>query len=129
MPTLKVLPSGTIDIELRDDNLNVLQFNCGCTDAFPFCHAACCRNRGHYAAVLESDELKKYNYMWRFTTEGMKPVVASQDDGTCWYLTKDNKCSVHEDKPKICGRWHCSPGGKGEIKDQGWILSSAMEAK
>lgn len=130
--TIKELPSGTIDIVLREGKLNILQFNTNCEDALPYCQAACCRNRGRYAAVLEEDEKEKYSYMLRVTNKGLVPVVASNSDGTCCYLTPDSKCFVHNDKPKICKQWHCSPGGKGEgikIRDNGWGLHSMMEAK
>ena len=48
--------------------------------------------------------------------------------GNCTYLTDDNKCATHLDKPKTCSEWHCSPGGITDSGDsypklgQGWAL-------
>jgi Fe-S-cluster containining protein len=44
----------------------------------------------------------------------------------CIYL-EDGKCSVHQDKPKMCQQWHCSPRGEVndsriERRDAGWML-------
>ena len=44
-------------------------------------------------------------------------VLSKQEDGSCIYL-KDNLCSIHNDRPKVCRKFFCNstnPEFKGMI--------------
>ena len=115
------MASGTIDIELVDGQI-YLQFNCGCKDAIPFCHAYCCRNRPNINVLISDEENGKYN------TKMVGPFrVLNWIGSACIYLSGRERCSIHRKKPEDCKRWHCSPRGAGtEIKsrEKGWLISS-----
>ena len=122
--TLVTLPSGTIDMVLEGGEA-VLQFNTTCQDALPYCKAMCCRNRDKFNVPLESDERDKYKH-WQYPMfEQNVYLLQYNEDKECAYLCND-LCKVHEDKPRGCQSWHCSPGGKGEgvtVRGDGWIMS------
>lgn len=116
---LATVPSGTIDL-VFDGHEVLLQFNCSCTDAMPYCHAMCCRLRPTHNVKLteaEAARLKSYRH-------GTLPILEHRD-GHCTYL-EGNACSIYADRPNGCATWHCSPGGVGEgitMRDGGWALS------
>jgi Fe-S-cluster containining protein len=98
-----------------------VQFNTDCLDALHLCHGMCCRRRSGYSVVLEPDELPLYQHK--------AGVLAAKKDGmTCWYQEeKSGKCSIYQNRPKMCRQWHCSPQGQMgdkeiERRDAGWML-------
>jgi len=126
MQTLKIVDSGTIDIVENEDK-QYLQFNCSCADALPFCKAMCCKGRPRFNVQLMDGESEKFKSILH--PNGSLKIL-DHNAGSCCYL-KDNKCLVHDDKPEICGKWHCSPGGVGEgikLRDKGWVFTPALEA-
>jgi Fe-S-cluster containining protein len=118
--TIKEVESGTIDV-VFNGVFSTLQFNCSCEDALPVCKAICGRMRiaGGATAMLEESEKDKFQNL-----DGQ--LLADPRTRACVYLGEDCKCTVHDDKPKICKAWHCSPGGKGEgikYRSTGWLLA------
>jgi hypothetical protein len=123
---LKEVPSGKIEIIETENGEPLLQFNCSCLDALPYCRAACCKGRPGFNVGLEQDELDKYEWYIADTLPG-QPLIQYEGD-CCKYLTNDCKCVIHLDKPKTCQKWHCSPGGIGDgvqIRSEGWRLRIA----
>lgn len=121
---LKKVPSGIIEIVESDEGDPLLQFNCECIDALPWCKAACCRGRPQWNSGVYPDELEKFETLDIEVEDGIKLLKFIKN--RCWYLGKDdNLCGTHPDKPRICKEWHCSPGGKGEdikLRSNGWKL-------
>jgi len=120
--TVAEVSSGKIELVFVDQ-LPVLQFNCSCEDALPYCNALCCRRRPDYNMALEGvDEMKRFaDSSIRHPTLPLVRLMAYKD-GACIHLD-GCKCAVHAQKPSICKRWHCSPGGIGEgieIRDGGF---------
>lgn len=112
--------SGPIEI-VRMGIAIVLQFNCNCDDAIPFCDAMCCRMRPMYNARIKDDEVNKF----AFVQIGNIKVVERKDTN-CFYL-EGARCGVHADKPQDCSSWHCSPKGNPgddtiKRRDIGWQL-------
>lgn len=125
--TLVTLPSGTIDLVLVEGDV-VLQFNTTCLDALPYCHAMCCRNRDKFNVPLEPDEVDKFKSWSVWDWDKNLYLLQYNDLKECTYLC-DDLCMVHDDKPRGCSKWHCSPEGKGEgitIRANGWTMSPKM---
>lgn len=121
---LKKLPSGTIDI-VTNGPITLLQFNCGCLDALPYCRAMCCRSRLAYNTSLTQIEIETNKFEMLPGPGGMVLQTKVDNDWECHYLGDDCKCKVHEDKPENCKNWHCSPGGptKGiTVREKGFVL-------
>lgn len=120
---LKNVPSGTIDL-IFDGCQLVMQYNCDCLDALPWCKGACCRYRPFYNIGLEPEEIGKFDAIPH--PEDDKVQILKHVDGHCVYLDGESSlCGVHDDKPCICKKWHCSPRGGGdeiETRDGGWVL-------
>lgn len=131
---LKEVQSGTIEL-VHNRSVLLLQFNCNCEDALPYCHAMCCRQRPVYNAKLDTDEIEKFkgvpsigalSYIPVPSRDVLYVLPANLQTMDCSYL-EDSKCTVHSDKPRSCKEWHCSPKGNindTEIKhrDVGWML-------
>lgn len=122
------VPSGTIDLIHDGRNLR-LQFNARCEDVLAVCKGQCCRMRPHWNTPLAPDEIGK----WMSTTmpDRALPVLAyDTDTGSCHYQDHESgKCRTHDDLPRACTRWHCSPGGQGEgieHRDHGWLLVPSL---
>jgi hypothetical protein len=49
------VPTGSIDI-VHDGPLVLLQFNCSCADALPYCHGMCCSMQMAYSAEMTQEE-------------------------------------------------------------------------
>lgn len=117
---IKNTPSGPIELHFNGNQL-VMQYNCNCLDALPICHAACCRYRPFYnVSPEESGKYKTEEH-----PDDHKLLVLQHVDGHCIHLDNNSLCEVHEDKPCICKKWHCSPYGGGpdiEQRDGGWVL-------
>ena len=116
------LPSGRIELTSDSQDEPVLQFNCSCEDALPYCRAMCCKGRPVYNILVPPDreDLEREPHPYNPTLS-----VLPTKGNRCCYLTNDNMCSIHEKKPPICSTWHCSPGGVGENLTQkcgGWNL-------
>lgn len=122
---LHSLPSGTIDIVSDTNGEPIVQFNCSCLDALPFCKAMCCKGRPMYNVLVPSDrpDLDSVQHPYN---ESLK--VLQCNNNCCKYLSKENHCSINDKKPKSCQEWHCSPGGVGEninVRANGWVLRIA----
>lgn len=127
--TLRSVPSGTIDIVSNDSGEPILQFNCSCDDALPYCKAMCCKGRPIYNVTVPEDrtDLDSIKYPYN---ESLR--VLQCDGNCCKYLSKENRCSIQNKKPPSCTSWHCSPGGFGEnLKERatGWVLRIAQSIK
>lgn len=122
--TLVDLPSGKIELVLLGGMLPVLEFNCTCEDALPYCHAICCRMRSGTNAVLTPEEAARLESL---TLKSGLTVLKGNPDDSCVYLDSQSElCKIHETKPEACRTFHCSPNGMGEgltLKDKGWFLS------
>lgn len=129
--TLVTLPSGTIDLVIKQEKDNAgmyLQFNTSCEDALPYCKAMCCRIQSVYSAQMTSEEAKKFGCR-TFETQDkdilIMPTKNSPVQNECRHLKENHLCGVHATKPATCRSWHCSPQGKGDgvtVFAQGWLL-------
>jgi hypothetical protein len=120
---IKEVESGTIDLYFNGQQ-QLLQFNCSCDDALPYCKAMCCRNRPAYNVLLNKEEEEQFGKQLPYPHDSDLKIL-DHTGGHCIYLTEECRCSVQETKPAICKRWHCSPGGVGEgidLWDSGWAL-------
>lgn len=120
--TLIELPSGKIELVANHEDEPIIQFNCSCQDALPICRAMCCKGRPLYNILVPSDrkDLKTTQHPYN-----SKLTVLETNGNRCGYLTNENMCSIHNNKPEICRTWHCSPDGVGENlthKCGGWNL-------
>jgi len=130
--TLKQFESGgTIDLVMTPAG-PVLQFNCSCLDALPFCKGMCCGNRQLYNTNLTEKESKRFLSFTAEKRPGEFFLMYDPGDRKCVYQNKtDGTCFIHNDKPRECNVWHCSPGGVGLNllkKDQGWFMTPIMMA-
>src|SRR5258708_7773689 len=119
--TLVDLPSGKIELVLVGGVMPVLEFNCACTDALPYCLASCCRMRSGTNVALTDEEAGRLKSVER--GKGLHVLQANPDD-SCIYLDSQScLCKIHTTgKPQACGNFHCSPNGMGEgitHKDKG----------
>lgn len=108
--TIRKVPSGTIDMAVGADGV-YLQFNCDCSDALPYCKAACCCLPG---IEVEKDEL--CTDLDKMTL----PVVTNEEgneemkrgaDGFCVLNSPTTKlCTRYDERPETCREFHCSRG-------------------
>lgn len=113
---LSQTPNGKIEI-VESQGVSFLQFNGPCEEMLPYCGACCCRGRDVFGVLLTEEEATRLQHR---TRNGIK-ILAS--NGTrCAYLNDDCRCNVHDEKPKVCREWHCSPGGEGTNKGNGWMM-------
>jgi Fe-S-cluster containining protein len=119
--------SGSIDL-MWNGQFASMELNCDCLDALPVCHGACCRLRIGYSVELEPDEVDKFEHREHPTRPGVIILASKPDHSSCLYLDDETSlCTIHERRPKMCRRWHCSPGGQLndkeiERRDAGWML-------
>jgi hypothetical protein len=117
------LPSGSIDI-VHDGPLVLLQFNCSCADALPYCHGMCCSMQMAYSAEMTQEESNRLGS--RVVNEKLVLPVLDNKPWQCKYQSDINGlCTVHDMKPENCKNWHCSPQGMGEgitKRAQGWVM-------
>lgn len=133
--TIAEVPSGKIELVFEDGTVQ-MQFNCSCADALPYCHAICCRHRPYFNILLDPDEITKFECV-KVNNEDIsirngqeassnELYVLKEEGSQCIYLDGNTcHCKVHDDKPRACSKYHCSPGGIGEnvsMRDGGWIL-------
>lgn len=123
--TIVETKTGPVELVLVKGMFMVLQFNCECTDALPYCKANCCRMRSGLNVVLQPEEVNKFASTL-VKSSGLHVLQPQKETDACVYLSDTDMCVVHEDKPAMCKAWHCSPGGKGDgilVRDGGWFLS------
>lgn len=124
---LKDVPTGKIEI-VDQDGLMLLQFNCACEDAMPYCKGMCCRMRGVYNVALLPGEENKFKSEPHPKTPGLNIIASKQNKQmSCAYQDDSNGfCMVHNDKPVGCSKWHCSPEGGDPMvithRDGGWVM-------
>lgn len=132
--TLVETPSGPIQL-VHSQVGPVMQFNCKCIDALPFCKGMCCGMRHVYNTELTQKEIDAGKFSALELPNYPDKVFLAYDnaDKKCVYQNKENGlCTIQEDKPERCTTWHCSPGGQGEgitVRDQGWIMLPIFAAK
>jgi len=78
---------------------------------------------------VELEELEKGRYFSvpHPTRPGVEILDSWKDGSRCVYQKENGLCSIHEDRPKMCRQWHCSPEGEAtdkqiERRDAGWQL-------
>jgi hypothetical protein len=112
--------SGTIDL-VHINNQLLLQFNCSCIDAIPFCQATCCKMQHLLVVELTDKEILRLG-----KRKGTENLIQIKTDSTeCKFLNEKNLCSIQATKPEKCKSWHCSPGGVGEgitYRANGWMM-------
>ncbi len=63
---------------------------------------------GRYKTILEEHgPIENF----KLAKESGANLLAKNQDGSCVYL-KDNKCSIHETRPKVCGEFFCTSKAK-----------------
>lgn len=67
------------------------------------CEANCCKM--HWLIELTSDEAKYLEHDVGFGRFYIKNDINT--DYHCIYLTNDNKCSIHDIRPKVCRSFDC----------------------
>jgi hypothetical protein len=123
---IKELKSGTIDI-VSNGMMLMLQFNCHCDDALPYCRAMCCKMRMKYNVALDKEEAKRLVHIDMYQDGKLVQILPWKDDDySCIHLEHD-KCLIQDKKPHLCREEHCSP--KGNLTDptiktrfNGWTL-------
>jgi hypothetical protein len=130
--TLVQLPSGTIDLVIEErPNINrmLLQYNCSCIEALPYCQAMCCRMQQFYSAKITKEEAETLAHT-RIVKDILVMPTKQDNSSECEFLSDEKKCKIHFDKPQACKEWHCSPKGVGDnlkVRAQGWILLPTQE--
>lgn len=133
--TIAEVPSGKIELVFENDTVQ-LQFNCSCEDALPYCKAMCCRHRPYFNILLDADEVDKFECVKvnsedvsirheQGETDINQLYILKEEGSKCIYLDDACHCKVHNDKPRACTKFHCSPGGVGDeisMRDAGWVL-------
>lgn len=123
---LAEVPSGRIEL-VNNGMFNIMQFNCSCEDALPYCGGACCGLRTGYGVIIQPSEAHKFQTV----VHQEKLVLAHRvEDDCCVYHDGDGKCRLHKEggpeaKPSGCRKWHCSPEGVGDgivVRERGWML-------
>lgn len=126
--TLISLKTGLIE-SVTDGVLTRLEFNCDCIDAVSVCRAACCRTKTGYSVELEPEEFGRFLSTPHPTRPGIEILQKKVDGLSCIYLDdRTSLCTIHERRPQMCRRWHCSPDGQKqdgeiEVRDAGWLLT------
>lgn len=121
--TLLEVPSGKVEM-VFNGAWTLLQFNVeDCREVLHLCHAQCCRS---FSIGLEEEEAHKFKTKPHPISK--QPTLLRNDLNVCNYLQEDCKCQVHTDKPAMCRRFHCSPGGALNDKtitrrDAGWLIN------
>lgn len=63
---------------------------------------------GKYKTILEEHgKIENFNLV----KESGANLLAKNEDGSCVYLV-DNKCSIHENRPIVCGEFFCTSKAK-----------------
>lgn len=111
---------------ILDGKKRKIFFNGSCLEIVKLCEAMCCRE---WDINLSYDELNSSLYkaeifctLTRNNCENQKISCMNREyrlkrkkDGSCIYLSSENKCHIYKKRPKVCKDFSC----KG-----GWILSS-----
>ena len=121
---IKHVKSGTIEI-VSDGPMTMLQFNCECMDALPYCKAMCCKSRLAFNTHLTPGEIAANKFTSTPGPNGLVVLETKNNGWECTYLEKSGHCEVHHDKPANCKNWHCSPGGPTEgitVREKGFYL-------
>jgi hypothetical protein len=105
------LSSGNIELTSNNQGEPIIQFNCECEDALPYCKAMCCKGRPTYNVLVSPD---RKDLCPEPHPDDNDLMILPTEGNCCKYLSNNNMCSVHDNKPKDCMNWHCSPGGVGE---------------
>lgn len=113
-------PTGEVRLELGADGLWLL-FDGPCLEMLPYCQAQCCALRG--TAVRNDEEERLDAYLEWDDIHGY-PVMRREADGFCQCLNRESrKCSIYEDRPDTCRKFHCTQGAH----QRGWKLPNAVQ--
>ena len=124
---IKKVKSGTVDI-VWNGVFARMEFNCNCLDALKLCHGMCCRLRAGYSVELNEEECQRLENRPHPTRPEIRILAAKPNQLECLYLdAKTSKCTIHDTRPQMCRKWHCSPDGQLgdpeiEKRDAGWML-------
>lgn len=125
---IKETPTGLIEL-IWNGAVSRIEFNTACLDSLGLCRAMCCRVRATFSIELEEDELERFQHRQHPARPGIWLLASKENSTACLYLDEEKSiCTVHELKPRMCQRWHCSSGGekedrKIERRDGGWMLT------
>jgi hypothetical protein len=108
---IREVPSGEIRSEVGADGLHIL-FDCDCLDALPFCKSTCCAMPGTVVTPEEYERLSEINpkLVIQNPLDG-DYEMRRESDGYCAALNRETGlCSIYEERPNVCRRFHCSRG-------------------
>ena len=121
---LAEVASGRIEI-VFNGLFNALQFNSDCSDALPYCNAACCRYIG---VPIEAPTCARDwdDWRWYLAHEGSTIYKDSGQwylnvETRCGHLTPELTCAIYETRPETCAEYDPSacewqdPDGVWEI--------------
>lgn len=126
LTTIAKVASGTVDLVWNGVFASV-QFNADCTDVLHLCHGMCCTRRAGFVVELEENEKGGRYFSVPHPTRPGVEILRSKNDGSRCIYQDDAKCTIYQDRPKMCRQWHCSPEGQKldteiERRDAGWML-------
>ncbi len=82
----------------------------------PPCHrciARCCWQQHSgwpFAVMLEPEDGDKFDAVAVYHPDAPGKVIPYNENGCCPFLTEDNRCGVHDDKPRTCRAFNCTTG-------------------
>lgn len=124
-----LLETATGKIEsVANELMTRIEFNCDCLDALTVCNSICCRMRSGYTVELEDYEVSQYESRPHPSKVDVHILKVTPDGTRCVYLDPvKGTCTIHERRPRMCRRWHCSPAGKKDdaeidVRDSGWVF-------
>lgn len=69
------------------------------------CKSACCKLGGPDFTKAEMTKVLKAGHKNYFVTISPNHFELKSKKGICPYLTKDNSCSIHDERPLMCKCW------------------------
>jgi len=116
---------------ILDGKKRKILFRGKCLNVLNLCQAMCCRE---WAVSLSNDEFNSGKYKTKkFCVPTNKDClrqkadclniryeILRKKDGSCIYLTQQNRCAVYHERPQVCRDFSCR---------NGWRLSFVVPAK
>ena len=110
---------------ILDGKNRKVYFDGSCLEVAKLCEAMCCRQ---WVVNLDNDEFRSGLYktvvFCKLHKDSCKNIKIScmnreyqlerKKDGSCIYLSPNNKCSIYKKRPKVCVDFSCK---------EGWMLS------
>jgi hypothetical protein len=121
-----------IKIEIKEKSGKIDLFQGSCLETLSICQAMCCKIDWEIRITPEEYQAKLFEteVICMLTNKSCdthnkdcvnkRYLLKRRENGTCIYLSADNKCMVHRNKPKTCLNFSC---------ENGWRLNSTFPAE